>query len=296
MAVDVAIVGGSYAGLSAALQLARARRSIVVIDAGLRRNRFAESSHGFLSRDGEAPAAIAESGRQQLLAYPNVRFVEGTAETAGREGADFSVSLPDEKIAARRLILATGVVDELPPIPGLEERWGRSVYHCPYCHGYELGQGRIGVLATGEHSFHQAMMLPDWGPTTLFVNDAFEPDAAQAAMLAARSVEIAREGVVAVDGPKPTVILAGGRKVPLDGLFVAPRTRMASELSAALGCAFDEGPLGPYIQTDATKATSVAGVFACGDAARAAGSVSHAVGDGVTAAVAAHRSLIFDVH
>ncbi|WP_084044327.1 thioredoxin reductase [Ensifer sp. WSM1721] len=115
-------------------------------------------------------------------------------------------------------------------------------------------------------------------------------------MLAARGVEIAREGVVAVEGSKPTVILAGGRKVPLDGLFTAPRTRMANGLPEALGRALEEGPLGPYIRTDATKATSVAGVFACGDAARAAGSVSHAVGDGVTAGMAAHRSLIFDMH
>lgn len=213
MPVDVAIVGGSYAGLSAALQLARARRSVVVVDAGARRNRFAESSHGFLSRDGEAPAAIAAHGREQLLAYPNVRFVEGTADTAGRDGANLVVSVQGENIAARRLILATGVVDELPSIPGLQERWGRAVFHCPYCHGYELGQGRIGVLATGEHSFHQAMMLPDWGPTILFANEAFEPDAAQAAMLEARGVEIERERVVAVDGAKASVVLDGGRSV-----------------------------------------------------------------------------------
>lgn len=212
MPVDVAIVGGSYAGLSAALQLARARRSVVVVDAGARRNRFAESSHGFLSRDGEAPAAIAAHGREQLLAYPNVRFVEGTADTAGRDGANLVVSVQGENIAARRLILATGVVDELPSIPGLQERWGRAVFHCPYCHGYELGQGRIGVLATGEHSFHQAMMLPDWGPTILFANEAFEPDAAQAAMLEARGVEIERERVVAVDGAKASVV-SGWRPV-----------------------------------------------------------------------------------
>ncbi|MQW87940.1 NAD(P)/FAD-dependent oxidoreductase [Sinorhizobium saheli] len=296
MAIDVAIVGGSYAGLSAGLLLARARRSVVVIDARLPRNRFAEASHGFLTRDGEAAAAIADSGRLQLLAYTNVRFVEGTAEAAAREGAHFVVSLGNEKITARRLILATGVVDELPAIPGLQEGWGRTVFHCPYCHGYELGLGRIGLLATGEDSLHQAMMLPDWGPTTFFLNDAFEPDAAQEAMLRARGVEIEREWVLAVEGERPTVILDGGRAIPLEGLFVAPRTRMASDLPAALGCAFAEGPLGPHIRTNEAKETSVPGVYACGDAAREAGSVSHAVGDGVTAAIAAHRSLIFDVH
>ena len=296
MAIDVAIVGGSYAGLSAGLLLARARRSVVVIDARLPRNRFAGASHGFLTRDGEAAAAIADSGRLQLLAYTNVRFVEGTAEAAAREGAHFVVSLGNEKITARRLILATGVVDELPAIPGLQEGWGRTVFHCPYCHGYELGLGRIGLLATGEDSLHQAMMLPDWGPTTFFVNDAFEPDAAQEAMLRARGVEIERKRVLAVEGERPTVILDGGRAIPLEGLFVAPRTRMASDLPAALGCAFAEGPLGPHIRTNEAKETSVPGVYACGDAAREAGSVSHAVGDGVTAAIAAHRSLIFDVH
>ncbi|ABR62383.1 FAD-binding protein [Sinorhizobium medicae] len=294
--VDVTIVGGSYAGLSAALQLARARRSVVVVDSGARRNRFADTSHGFLSRDGEAPAVIAAHGREQLMAYPNVRFVEGMADTVSRGGANLIVSIQGEKIAARRLILATGVIDELPSLPGLQERWGRAVFHCPYCHGYELGQGRIGVLATGENSFHQAMMLPDWGPTTLFANDVFEPDAAQAAMLEARGVEIERQKVVALDGPKATLVLEGGRTVSLEGLFVASRTRMASGLPAALGCAFEEGPLGPFIRTNEAKETSVEGVYACGDAARSAGSVSHAVGDGVTAAVAAHKSLIFDVH
>ncbi len=290
MPVDVAIVGGSYAGLSAALQLARARRSVVVVDAGARRNRFAESSHGFLSRDGEAPAAIAAHGREQLLAYPNVRFVEGTADTARATAPIWSSRCRAKKIVARRLILATGVVDELPSIPGLQERWGRAVFHCPYCHGYELGQGRIGVLATGEASFHQAMMLPDWGPTTLFANGAFEPDAAQAAMLEARGVEIERERVVAVDGAKASVVLDGGRTVSLEGLFLASRTRMASDLPASLGCEFEDGPLGPYIRTNEAKETSVERIYACGDAARGAGSVSHAVGDGVTAAVAAHKS------
>ncbi|WEX77743.1 NAD(P)/FAD-dependent oxidoreductase [Sinorhizobium numidicum] len=290
---DVAIVGGSYAGLAAALQLARARRSVVVVDAGHRRNRFAGTSHGFLTRDGEAPASIAESGRQQLLAYPDVRFVEGVAEMARPEGEGFNISLQGENLSARRLILATGVVDELPAIPGLRERWGRTVFHCPYCHGHELARGQIGVLATGPHAFYQAMMLPDWGSTTLFINGAFEPDASQSAMLAARGVKIEKEPVVELEDSKATVILADGRKVSLDGLFVAPRTRMASDLPEALGCAFEEGPMGPFIRTDPMKATSVAGVYACGDAARAAGSVSHAVGDGVTAGMAAHQSLIF---
>lgn len=140
MPVDVAIVGGSYAGLSAALQLARARRSVVVVDAGARRNRFAESSHGFLSRDGEAPAAIAAHGREQLLAYPNVRFVEGTADTAGRDGANLVVSVQGENIAARRLILATGVVDELPSIPDFRNAGAAPSFTAPIAMAMSSGR------------------------------------------------------------------------------------------------------------------------------------------------------------
>ncbi len=175
---DVIVVGGSYAGLSAATQLARARRRVLVVDAGQRRNRYARHSHGFLGQDGREAAAIVADARVQLLKYPTVRWLEGTATQAARTEQGFRVALQDgSAFQALRLVLATGVVDELPPIPGLAERWGSSAFHCPYCHGYELMQGAIGVLATGPMSMHHAMMLPDWGQVTLFLNGAFEPDA-----------------------------------------------------------------------------------------------------------------------
>lgn len=289
---DVVIIGGSYAGMSAAMQLARARRRILVVDGGMRRNRFAATSHGFLGQDGRAPDAIAAEGKQQLMAYPTVQWLDGEAKQATQVPDGFAVRMTSgQLVRARLLVLATGVVDELPEVPGLAERWGKHVFHCPYCHGYELGQGNIGVLAVGPVSLHHATMLPDWGKVTLFTNGAIELDETQRQAFIARGVTIELERVEGIVDAA-TVVLADGRRVVMDGLFTASRTHVASPVAEQLGCRFEESPIGTYIQTDALKATSVQGVFACGDAARMAGSVAFAVGDGVQAGVAAHQALL----
>lgn len=287
---DALVIGGSYAGLSAALQLARARRRIAVVDAGQRRNRFAEASHGFLGQDGRAPGDIVRDAKAQLLAYPNVRWLEGTAVSACRQDDGFVVEVSGETLRARRLVLATGVVDELPPLDGLAQRWGRTVFHCPYCHGYELGEGAIGVLASSPLSMHHALMLPDWGPTTFLLNGAFEPDEEQARALAARGVAVETVPVARITG-EMTVELADGRRLPLAGLFTATRTRMASPLAEQLGCEFEQGPAGPYLRRTMME-TTVPGVFACGDAAMPFANVAMAVGDGAMTGAATHRSLI----
>ncbi len=289
---DVIVVGGSYAGLSAALQLARARRRVLVVDAGQRRNRFAQHSHGYLTQDGSPAAAIAGQGRAQLQAYPTVAWANETVVEASADGAVFRVTFPDGgAVTGHRLVLATGVVDTLPPVEGLAARWGASVFHCPYCHGYELDQGAIGVLATGAISMHHALMLPDWGAVTFFLNGAFTPDDAQRAALAGRGVTVEATPVARIEGAAD-VVLADGRRLPMAGLFVATGTSMANGLAGQLGCAMEEGPMGAFVQTDVQKATSVPGVFSCGDMARAAGNVAFAVADGAMAGVAAHRSLI----
>lgn len=294
MTYDAIIVGGSYAGVSAGLQLARARRQVLVIDAGQRRNRFARHSHGFLGQDGRAPGEIAEAARKELLAYPTVTWVAARVVEALKEGEGFVVETETEqKFSGRRLVLATGVVDELPDIPGLSEGWGKHVFHCPYCHGYELDGGAIGVLAASPAAMHHALMLPDWGPTTLFLNQVFMPDAEQLASLARRGVTLEREAVVAVAPGRAAVTLASGRVVELAGLFTQPRTRMASPLPASLGCAFEDGPMGPFIKVDALRETSVPGVFSCGDAAVAAGNVAISVGEGARTGAAVHQSLMF---
>ncbi|MGQ9371772.1 NAD(P)/FAD-dependent oxidoreductase [Azospirillum sp. ST 5-10] len=294
MTRDAIVVGGSYAGLAAALQLARARRSVLVLDEGVRRNRFAAASHGFLGQDGRAPGAIVADARAQLMAYGTVAWLDGRAEHAERSGRGFSVvDATGRRHEARRLVLATGVADDLPPVPGLAERWGRFVFHCPYCHGYELMNGRIGVVAVSPLSMHHALMLPDWGRTTLLLNGAFEPDSGQCAQLERRGVAVEAGRIRDIGGAKADVRLADGRTLPFDGLFVLSRTRPAGPLAGQLGCALEQGPLGTVVRTSEGKETSVPGVFACGDAARAGGSVALAVGDGTLAGAMAHQSLIF---
>lgn len=293
MVYDVIIVGGSYAGVSAGLQLARARRKILIIDAGQRRNRFADHSHGFLGRDGHNPAAIASEAKDELLVYSTVEWRSQAAIQAKAGSNAFVVTTESgEQFAARSLILATGVKDELPTIPGLSTLWGKRVFHCPYCHGYELDGGKIGVLATSPLAIHQAMMLPDWGPTTLFLNEAFEPDTDQRINLATRGVTIEAESVLSVGGDQADVTLASGRRIKLAGLFIQPRTSLSSPLASQLGCELEAGPTGEFIKVDAMRETSVPGVFACGDAAVGAGNVAIAVGDGARTGVAAHRFLL----
>jgi thioredoxin reductase len=293
---DALVVGGSFAGLSAAMQLARARRRLLVVDAGLPRNRFAHASHGFLGQDGRAPAAILETARGQVLAYPTAELREDEATRAEAGDGGFEVALASgATVRARRLVLATGVIDDLPDLPGLRERWGKSVLHCPYCHGFEVAGGRLGVLATGEGNVHQALLLPDWSSdVTLFTNGAFEPSEEQLEKLAARGVRVEGRVVAEVLGEGEAlagVRLHGGEVVPLDALFTASRTRLAGPLAAQLGCELEDGPFGPVIRTDANKETTVRGVFAAGDAARPKHNATWASADGVTAGISAHQSL-----
>lgn len=293
---DAIIVGGSFAGLSAGLQLARARRSILVIDEGQRRNRFSSHSHGFLGQDGREPAAIVAEAKAQLLAYPTVAWRDGRATDA--EPSDDGFSITDsggDQHQARRLLLATGVRDELPAIPGLRERWGKSVLHCPYCDGYELGGGKLGVLASGSFSALKAALVADWGEVTLFLNGEAEPDAEAAALLARRGVTVERVPVAAAEGEGTAMAglrLADGRLAPVKALFVAAGICPASPLAEELGCAFDNGPFGPLLRVDGMKQTSVAGVYAAGDAATGRHSVALAVADGVLAGTGLHISLL----
>ncbi len=290
---DVIVIGGSYAGMAAALQLVRARRKVLVIDAGQRRNRFASHSHGFLGQDGVDPAVIWTEARHQLLAYPAVRWIEGTATGITGRKDNFRVSTDSgEAAAGRRILLATGVADRLPDIPGLAERWGRTVFHCPYCHGYELDRGRIGVIATGPMSLHQAQLLPEWGEVTFLTNGVvtLEPD--QRDGLHARGVTIEETPVAQITG-EADVELRNGLVLPFAGLFTATRTEPASPLAEAAGCVLTETPMGLQIATADSKETGIPGIFACGDVARAPHSVSLAVGDGAWAGAQLHRSLVW---
>ena len=296
MPYDAIIVGGGFAGLAAATYLARGRRSVYVLDAGSPRNRFAEHSHGFLGQDGADPRAILDAARTQLQAYPQVRVEQGQALAARATGAGFEVNLGSgDTLQASRIILAFGVSDVLPSVPGLADRWGKSVLHCPYCHGFEFSDRQLGVLWMSQRSAHQAMLIAEWGPTTLFLDGRPAPDPDILVELARRGVRVEPGKVAALEGVGPGLShlrLEDGRRCATEALYVSPPTILNSPLAEQLGCVLDDGLFGPVIRTNADKSTTVAGVYAAGDIARAPHSVSWAAADGVTAGIAAHRSLV----
>ncbi|WP_440641842.1 NAD(P)/FAD-dependent oxidoreductase [Bradyrhizobium sp. PUT101] len=295
---DAIVVGGSFAGLSAAIHIARARRSVCVIDAGRPRNRFAAASHGFFGQDGNQPLAMIAGAGSQLRSYPSVRTVMGEATGARAIDGRFAVMVDDgETLTAAKLILAFGISDLLPDLPGMAERWGKSVLHCPYCHGFEYGGQRLGVLQTMPISSHQALLIADWGPTTLYLNGDDFPDAETQRTLAHRCVTIEPARVLALQGEGEglsSLLLDDGRNVPVDALYLAPRTRINSPIAEQLGCALEDGPFGPVIQTDAAKLTTVSGIYAAGDVARVPHNASWAAADGVTAGISLQQSLVFE--
>lgn len=293
---DAIIVGGGFAGLAAATYLARARRSVRVLDTGKPRNRFADASHGFLGQDGSSPGDILATARAQLLAYDTVELTEAEASAARVNEDGFAVSLASgEQVTARKLILAFGLRDELPDLPGLQERWGKTVLHCPYCHGIEFSDRQLGVLYSTPMSVHQARLIAEWGPTTLYLSGT-ELAADEIATLDARGIRIETAPVTGLSGEGTDLSaleLADGRSSAISALYIAPRSCLSSPLAAQLGARIDEGPMGPVIHTDGDKMTSVPGLYAAGDIARAPHSVSWSVADGVTAGTSAHRALVF---
>ncbi|WP_312329024.1 NAD(P)/FAD-dependent oxidoreductase [Stenotrophomonas sp.] len=289
---DVVIIGGSYAGMSAALQLVRARRRVLVIDSGLPRNRNSLAAHGFIAREGLPPAEIAAKARAELMAYPTLTWREGRATQAKvlEEGVSFEVGCDDgSTFIGDRLVLAHGVTDTLPDIEGLAERWGRSVFHCPYCHGYEIYEGNIGVIGCSEDGgVGQALLLCDWGNITLFCCNPDGIDPEKRERLDACGATIESTTLQHVED-EATVVLSDGRKVVLDALFLLPQSRLSCDLAEQLGCELlDPG----CIVADSAKQTTVPGVFTCGDAGRMAGSIALAVGEGALVGVAVHRSLL----
>lgn len=294
---DVIIVGGSFAGLSAALYLARARRSVCIVDAGRPRNRFADESHGFFGHDGSSPQAMLGTARAQVGAYPTVRFIQGTAVDARKVDGNFSVTLDSgEVLTGSNLVLAFGISDILPDVPGLEERWGKTVIHCPYCHGYEFSGQRLGVLNTSAFSHHQAMLISEWGPTTYFLNGASAPDEEVLGELARRNIAIESGPVEALIGDSPSlsgVRLSDGRVHTLEALFIAPGSYLNSNIAERLGCEIVEEQLGSIVKVDEMRMTTVEHVFAAGDITRSGHNVTWASSDGVMAAMAIHRSLAF---
>jgi thioredoxin reductase len=269
---DVLIVGGGAAGLSAAQMLGRSRRSVAVVDSGEPRNAPAAGVHGFLSRDGISPGALLAVARTEAESY-GAAVLQGRVVAAGGGLAEgFEVTLDDgTQLRGRRLLIATGLADELPAIAGLRERWGRDVLHCPFCHGWEVRDQAIGILGNGPWSVHQALLFRQWSSTiTLFLNNRVAPSEAESEQLAARGIRVVGGEVEAVRVEQDRlrgVTLAGGPEIAVDALVVGPRVHARLDAFAGLGLAPSEHPsgAGTYLETDADGGTQVPGVWAAGN-------------------------------
>ncbi|HEX8330443.1 MAG TPA: NAD(P)/FAD-dependent oxidoreductase [Hymenobacter sp.] len=292
---DVLIVGASNAGLSAALVLGRARRRVLVLDGGPPRNAPAFHTHSFFTRDGAAPQEVLRIGREQLRPY-DVEIC-ATAATKVRPTAEgFTLTLATgAEATAPALLLATGVADELPPVPGLAELWGRGAYHCPYCHGWENRYNRVAVYGRGEAGYQQAVLLHQWSPElTLCTDGPADLTPAQQEHLARLQVRVLENPVAALDGSircLRALEFQDGSRLGIDALFLRPMQRQRSDLAAQLGCAFS--PDGTFVQVTETGLTSVPGVYAVGDMAGPLQQALLAAASGTRAAAALNNELIF---
>ncbi|MCY7343100.1 MAG: NAD(P)/FAD-dependent oxidoreductase [Pseudonocardia sp.] len=295
---DVVVIGGGAAGLSGALTLARARRSVLVIDAGEPRNTPSAGVHGFLSRDGVAPAELAALGRAEVLSYGG-QVRDARVDTAVRDGDGFTVGIDGgTQVRARRLLVATGLVDELPDVAGVRDRWGRDVLHCPYCHGWEVRDQPVGVLSTGPLGVHQAQLFRQWTEdVVLFVHTGPRPTDEEREQFDARGIGIV-DGEVAsleiVDDAVTGVRLRSGDVHPRRAVVVGPRFTVASPVLAGLGVPVTEHPMGigSHVAVDARGTTSVPGVWAAGNVADPIAQVMGAAAAGASAAGAINADLV----
>jgi len=293
---DVAVIGGGAAGLSAAVALGRSLRSVVVIDAGEPRNAPSHAAHNVLGREGISPLELAAAGRREAEQY-GTEFREGRAVAARRVDGGFEVEYDGgASVRVRRLLLATGLVDELPDIPGVREHWGSSVLHCPYCHGWEVRGRRIGVLGTSDHNIHQALLFRQLSDdVTLFLNTMPEPEDAAWEQLAALDINVVRgkvERLRSEDDALRAVLLEDGNEYQLDAVVVAPCFVAQADLYEQLGGNLAEMPLGRFIEAGPMGETKIPGVWAAGNVSNLGSMVASAAGAGVLAGAAVNADLV----
>ncbi|MFD7157404.1 NAD(P)/FAD-dependent oxidoreductase [Kribbella sp. NPDC059898] len=294
---DVIVIGGGAAGLSGAQALARSRRSVLVIDDGTPRNAPADGVHNFLTRDGVPPAEIYKLGRREVQGYGG-SFVDGTVTTARRTADGFEVLVDGTAYLGRRLLVTTGLVDVLPDVPGLADRWGKDVVHCPYCHGWEVRDQAIGVLATSPMAMHQVQLFRQLSDdVTLFLHTAPEPTEEQWEELAARGIAVVQgkvEQVEVADDKITGVRLEGGTVVPRQALAIQTTVRARAGFLADLGLepTMLESEVGTATPVDAMGATQVPGVYAAGNVSNPMAQVMPSAAAGLMAGAAINFDLI----
>ncbi|PUZ25731.1 pyridine nucleotide-disulfide oxidoreductase [Chitinophaga parva] len=290
---EIIIIGGSYAGLQAALTLGRARKRTLVIDSGAPCNRFTPHSHNFLTHDGAVPASIAMAGRQELAAYPTVHFLEDKALTARQTGNGFEIlTAAGQLYQAAKLVFATGIRDIFPDIPGFAACWGKTVIHCPFCHGYELRDQPTGVFGPADAIFDFSKLLVNWAHDIILFPDGAasftEEQLAKLQQHQIRLVTVPVQTILQEGGRVRAVQTADGQQFPLNALYARIPFEQHCDIPAHLGCKLTNTG---HLEVDAMGKTSVEGVFAAGDNTSPMRSVAMAVMRGQMVAAAITHDL-----
>ena len=291
---DVVIVGGGPAGLSAALVLGRMRRTVLVCDTDDPANAVSHGIGGLLSRDGIPPRELRAISREQIAKYPSVEFRDTQVLEASREGEIFSLLAGDERVGARKVLLAHGLDYALPEVPGIASLWGEAIFHCPYCHGWEVRDRRIGVIVTSERAVNQALLLrPLSDDIVVFRNESVDLDEEALQRFDSCGVPLVEGPITAVDrdGDSVRIVVAGREPMICDALFIQPELTLRTDLAGQLGAKL-EGK--EAIAVDAAGATDVAGLRAAGDAALPPQAVAAALGCGTVAAYAINAELALE--
>ena len=294
---DVIIIGGSYAGLSAAMALGRALRKVLVIDSGQPCNRQTPRSHNFITHDGEVPAIISNSAKEQVMRYPTVTFVNGIAVSGRKLDGKFQIeTAKGEHFYASKLLFTSGVRDIMPTIEGFADCWGISVLHCPYCHGYEVRNEPTGILANGDLAFEVARLINHWTKDlVVFTNGPSNLKPEQGQKIESHNIKIIETEIERIEhdnGQVKFLQVKGGKSFALKAIYARPLFVQHCTIPTDLGCELTEQNL---LKVDAFQRTSIAGIFAAGDNSTMMRSVSLAVAGGGFAGASINKDLIEEV-
>lgn len=293
---DVITIGGSYAGLAAGMALGRALKNVLIIDSGKPCNRYTPHSHNFITHDGRAPGEIAALAKQQVAQYSTVKFLDGLAVRGEKNGNVFHITTEaNATFAATKLIFATGVRDLMPDIGGFEACWGKSVIHCPYCHGYEVRNECTGILGNGDYAFEFGSLISNWtSDLTIYTNGKSTLTEEQVRKLAGHNIGVVENEIDRLEhsnGALERIVFRDDKSTALRALYTRPAFVQHCDIPASLGCALS--PEG-YVKVDSAQNATIAGVYACGDNTTKMRTVANAVAMGTTAGMMVNKELALE--
>jgi thioredoxin reductase len=293
---EVIVIGGSYAGLSAAMCLGRALRSLLIIDSEIPCNRQTPHSHNFITQDGKTPKQIATIAREQVSQYKTVSFYAGTAVDATKKEKGFEIKTSaGDFFYSKKLIIATGLKDAMPDIKGFAECWGISVIHCPYCHGYEVRNERTGILGNGDYGFEFSRLVSNWTKDlALYTNGKSMLNVQQAEKLTQHNIPIVEKEIDSLqhtNGQIQTITFKDNSKISITAIYARPQPTQHSEIASQLGCELTEQG---RVKVDMSQQTTIPGVYACGDCSNSSRDLAIAVSSGVIAGGACNKEMILE--